>query len=186
MSCFTPGTAIATPRGERAVEELRIGDRVVTRDNGLQMIGWTGQRALDHATLAANAHLRPVLLTQGCLGMGLPERDMLVSPNHRFLVANSRTMLPVAAHEALVAAKHLIDSRTIREVSALGVSYVHFTCARHEVVLANGAWAESFHPRDLTLNGMGNAQRTELYEIFPELAEAGSRSLEAPVGVTRH
>lgn len=168
------------------MEELCIGDRVITRDNGLQMIGWTGRRTLDHATLAANAHLRPVLLTRGCLGYGLPERDMLVSPNHRFLVANSRTMLPVSSHEALVAAKHLIDSRTIRPVSALGVSYVHFTCARHEIILANGTWAESFHPQDLSLNGMGNAQRTELAEIFPELAEGSAGSGRTPAGVTRH
>ena len=45
---------------------------------------------------------------------------------------------------------------------------------RHEVVLSNGAWTESFQPGDYTLKGMGNAQRKEIFELFPELkTEAG-------------
>jgi len=175
VPCFTPGTAIATPRGERAVEELSVGDRVVTRDNGIQEIRWVGRKTLDHGQLAAAEHLRPVLVTRGSLGQGLPERDMLVSPNHRFLAANERTMLYFEEHEVLVSAKHLIDNRAIRSVNALGVTYVHFMCDRHEVVLANGAWTESFQPGDHSLNGLGNAQRTEIYELFPELAEARGR-----------
>lgn len=175
VPCFTPGTAIATPRGERAVEELAEGDRVVTRDNGIQEIRWIGQRTLDYGQLGNAHHLKPILVTKGCLGQGLPERDMLVSPNHRFLVANERTMLYFEEHEVLVAAKHLIDNRTIRPVNSLGITYVHFMCDRHEVVLANGCWTESFQPGDYSLNGLGNAQRNEIYEIFPELAEARGR-----------
>jgi hypothetical protein len=175
VPCFTPGTAIATPRGERAIEELAVGDRVVTRDNGIQEIRWIGRKTLDHGQLAAAEHLRPILVTRGSLGQGLPERDMLVSPNHRFLAANERTMLYFEEHEVLVAAKHLVDSRTIRPVNVLGVTYVHFMCDRHEVVLANGAWTESFQPGDHSLNGLGNAQRTEIYELFPELAERPGR-----------
>lgn len=175
VPCFTPGTVIATPRGERAVEELSVGDRVVTRDNGIQEIRWIGAKVLDYAHLAAAEHLRPILVTRGSLGKDLPERDMLVSPNHRFLVANERTMLYFEEHEVLVAAKHLIDHRTIRPVSPLGVTYVHFMFDRHEVVLANGAWTESFQPGDHTLSGLGNAQRAEIYELFPELAEERGR-----------
>lgn len=175
VPCFTPGTAIATPRGERAVEELAVGDRIITRDNGIQEIRWVGKRALGHAELATAQHLRPVLITRGSLGHGLPERDMLVSPNHRFLVASERTMLYFEEHEVLVAAKHLVDQRAIRPVKTLGVTYIHFLCDRHEVVLANGAWSESFQPGDMSLNGLGNAQRNEIYELFPELAEAQGR-----------
>jgi hypothetical protein len=43
---------------------------------------------------------------------------------------------------------------------------------RHEVVLADGAWTESFQPGDYTLKGMGNAQRQEIFELFPELKTA--------------
>ncbi len=171
MPCFTPGTSIATPKGECAVEDLAPGDRVITRDNGTCEIRWTGRQTLDHGRLAAAAHLQPILIARGSLGYGLPERDMLVSPNHRFLVAADRTMLCFEDHEALAAAKHLIDHRLIRPVRALGVTYILFLCDRHEVVLANGVWAEAFHPWDQSLNGLGNAQRSEIFELFPELAE---------------
>ena len=180
MPCFTPGTAIATRTGVCAVEALKVGDRVITRDNGLQEIRWIGQRALDYGQLAAAGHLRPVLIGKGSLGHGLPERDMLVSPNHRILVPSDRTMLPFAEHEVLVAAKHLIDNRLIRPVQALGVTYVHFICDRHEVVLADGMWAEAFQPGDQSLNGLGNAQRSEILELFPELAPPAGGKARGP------
>ena len=93
IPCFTPGTLIATPRGETPVEELEAGDRVITRDNGIQEIRWIGAETLDCEGAAPDPHLRPVLIRAGALGNGLPERDMLVSPNHRMLVANDRTAL---------------------------------------------------------------------------------------------
>ena len=168
IPCFTPGTLIATPRGEVAVESLRVGDKIITRDNGMQEIRWLGRRDLSWTDLAAAPHLKPILIRQGSLGQDLPERDMLVSPNHRLLVANDRTALYFDEHEVLVAAKHLAAGKGIHSVDAAGASYIHFMCDRHEVVLSNGAWTESFQPGDMTLKGMGNAQRSEIYDIFPE------------------
>ncbi|GHC16447.1 hypothetical protein GCM10007291_13660 [Gemmobacter nanjingensis] len=169
IPCFTPGTLIATPRGEVPVEELKAGDRVITRDNGIQQIRWVGQKALNWTDLSLNPHLKPILIRKGSLGNGLPERDMMVSPNHRVLVANDRTALYFDEHEVLVAAKHLVAGRGVHEVDSMGTTYIHFMFDRHEVVLSNGAWTESFQPGDYTLNGMGNAQRNEIYELFPEL-----------------
>lgn len=174
VPCFTPGTRVATPDGERLVHELRAGDRVVTRDNGIQQIRWVGRCRMDWTQLAAAQHLKPVLIEAGALGNGLPERDMLVSPQHRVLVANERTQLYFNEREVLVAAKHLVNHRTIREADSPGVTYVHFMCDRHEVVLSNGAWTESFQPADTTLRSMGNAQRLELIELFPELGRQGT------------
>jgi Ca2+-binding RTX toxin-like protein len=172
VPCFTPGTLIATPRGEVAVETLKAGDKIVTRDNGIQTVRWVGQKHMDWKALAANPHLKPVLIRAGSLGNGLPERDMLVSPNHRVLVANDRTSLYFDEHEVLVAAKHLVGGAGVASIDAAGITYVHFMCDRHEVVLSNGAWTESFQPGDYTLRGMGNAQRNEIFEIFPELKSA--------------
>ncbi len=169
IPCFTPGTLIATPRGEIPVEELRAGDKVVTRDNGIQEIAWTGSKHLDWGNLQANPHLKPVLIRKGSLGEGLPERDMIVSPNHRMLVANDRTALYFEDHEVLVAAKHLVSGRGVMGIESAGVTYLHFMFERHEVVLADGAWTESFQPGDYTLKGMGNGQRQEIFELFPEL-----------------
>lgn len=169
IPCFTPGTMIATPRGEIPVEELKAGDRVITRDNGIQQIRWVGQKSLSWADLSLNPHLKPILIRQGSLGNGLPERDMMVSPNHRVLVANDRTALYFDEHEVLVAAKHLVAGRGVHEVDSMGTAYIHFMFDRHEVVLSNGAWTESFQPGDYTLKGMGNAQRNEIFELFPDL-----------------
>lgn len=178
--CFTPGTMVATPRGEVAVEKLVAGDRIVTRDNGAQEIRWVGRRDLSWAQLLSNNHLKPILIPVGGLGNGLPEREMLVSPNHRMLVANDRTQLYFAENEVLVAAKHLVGGEGVRQVDRAGVSYIHFMCDRHQVVLADGAWTESFQPDDRTLKGMSNSQRSEIFEVFPELrTEAGRASYVA-------
>lgn len=169
IPCFTPDTLIATPKGEVPVELLKAGDRIITRDNGIQEIRWTGRKDMGWHDLVANPHLKPVLIRQGSLGNGLPERDMMVSPNHRVLVANDRTALYFDEHEVLVSAKHLVAGKGIDAVNAVGASYIHFMFDRHEVVLSNGAWTESFQPGDYTLKGMGNAQRGEIFDLFPEL-----------------
>jgi len=170
IPCFTPGTMIATPRGERLVEELQVGDKIITRDNGIQEIAWVGHKHLDGRQLASNPHLKPVLIKAGALGDNLPERDMLVSPNHRVLVASELTQLYFEESEVLAAAKHMTGARGIHAVDVLATTYVHFMFERHEVVLSNGAWTESFQPGDYSLKGIGNGQRNEIFELFPELA----------------
>ena len=169
IPCFTAGAQVATPQGARSVEELRVGDKVITRDNGIQEIRWIGAKSLDLNGLKAAPHLRPVLIRKGSLGDGLPERDMMVSPNHRMLVANERTSLYFDEREVLVSAKHLVDNKGVAQVDMLGTTYIHFMFDRHEVVLADGTWTESFQPGDYSLKGIGNAQRSEILELFPEL-----------------
>lgn len=166
--CFTPGTLITTHRGEVPVEHLAAGDRVVTRDNGIQTVRWVGKSQMFLQDFQAEPHLLPILIRQGSLGKGLPERDMMVSPNHRILVANEKTALRFADREVLVAAKHL-TTQGVHTVQSSGTTYIHFMCDRHEVVLADGVWTESFQPDDHSLKGMGNAQRLEIFELFPEL-----------------
>lgn len=182
MTCFTPGTLIATPRGTRPVEALRVGDTVVTRDHGVQRLVWADRRALAFAALAHMPHLWPVRLEPGSLDNGLPEAEMMVAPNQRILVRSDRTMLPFEEHEALVAAKHLANCRSIAAVQMLGITYVHLMCARHELVLANGCWCELFQPDDPSLNGLGNAQRNELSEIFPSLSPDHRQNGGRPTG----
>ncbi|MFC4214950.1 Hint domain-containing protein [Pseudophaeobacter arcticus] len=175
VPCFTPGTLIATPEGERRVEDLGVGDRIITRDNGIQAIRWLGKRTLATAELKAAEHLQPILIREGALGNGLPERDMMVSPNHRVLVANDKTALYFEDREVLVAAKHLTGLAGVDAVETSSVTYIHFMFDQHEVVLSDGAWSESFQPGDQTLRGLDNAQRNEVYEIFPALKSEEGR-----------
>ncbi|OYW60248.1 MAG: hypothetical protein B7Z10_03690 [Rhodobacterales bacterium 32-66-7] len=176
--CFTPGTFITTQRGPCPVEEVRPGDRVITRDNGLQPVVWTGKSQFFLHDFQAEPHLLPVMIRKGAFGKDLPERDMQVSPNHRMLVGIGRTTLRKTGGEALVAAKHL-TSQGVQTVQSRGTTYVHFMCDRHEVVLADGIWTETFQPDDQSLKGIGNAQRLEILEMFPAL-----RSAEGLAGYT--
>lgn len=175
IPCFTPGTRIATPAGEKPVEDLRPGDKVITRDHGVQTLRWVGARRLSRTELALAPDLRAVRIRAGALGHGLPERDMLVSPNHRMLVMSERTRLFFDEAEVLVAAKHLADGDGIAQVETEGVTYIHVMFDHHEVILADGAWSESFQPGDWSLRGLDREQRAELLELFPELGATAGR-----------
>ncbi len=185
VPCFTPGTSIATPRGEILVEDLMVGDKIITRDNGIQEIRWIGAKRMDGRELQNNPHLQPVLIQKGSLGNGLPERDMLVSPNHRMLVNNDRVALYFDENEVLVSAKHLVNpSEGVQTIASMGTTYIHFMFDNHEVVLSNGAWTESFQPGDYSLKGIGNSQRNEIFELFPELQGEAGREAYASARLT--
>jgi len=170
--CFTPGTTIATPKGNRPVETLCEGDQVITRDNGMQTIKWAGRRTILRAELLNSPQLRPILIKAGALGDDLPQRDMMVSPHHRMLVAGERTKLHFREAEVLVEAKHLVNHNSIRWVDTLRTTYIHFMCERHEIVMGDGVWTESFQPDDLSLGGLCDGQRNEILRVFPELETA--------------
>ena len=166
---FVPGSLIATPRGERLIESLKVGDRVITRDNGLQDIKWIGQRCLSEVDLLLSPRLRPVMIRAGALGPGVPEADTMLSPNHRVLVSDGLAAPHPDERANLIAAMDLIDLPGIDVMDPQDTTYVHIILARHEVVLCNGAWTESFHAGDQSFRGAGNAQRMELLELYPEL-----------------
>ena len=169
ISCFTPGTRIQTQLGQRRIETLTAGDLVMTRDHGLQPIRWIGSKHLDAAALARDETLQPVRIRRGALGLNRPDRDMLVSRQHRMLICNQRAELLFGNGEVLVRALHLLNLPGVSTEQLAEVTYVHLMFDRHEVILADGAWSESFQPGDRTLTGMDDDQRSELFAIFPEL-----------------
>lgn len=147
---------------------------VVTRDNGLRRIHWFGSRTFGYQELLAEDKIQPILIRAGAFGDGYPNRDMIVSPNHRFLVGGSASPLLYAPDEALVSTRHLVDNKKVIEASMLGVTYIHILCARHEVILADGVWTESFHPDDMIMKGLGRHQRKEILSVFPEIETIGA------------
>lgn len=169
IPCFTPGTAIATPKGEVLAEDLKVGDRIVTRDNGLQPITWIGKKRIDYKQLNALPSVRPILIKEGAIGDGLPERDMLVSPSHRMLIVSEFAQLYFNRAEVLVAAKHMLNMDGVEISNQPYITYLPIMCENHEIVLSDGTWSESFQPGDFTLKGFDNAQREELFLLFPEL-----------------
>ena len=180
VPCFTLGTVIATPTGEVPIQNIAIGDRVITRDNGVQKVAWVGKKEITGAQMTKSHHLKPVMIKAGALGNGLPERDMMVSPNHRMLVSSKLTQLYFEENEVLAPAKHMIGAAGIQIIDAIRLTYFHFMFEGHQAVLANGTWTESFHANDFSLKAVGNSQRNEIFELFPELStEKGLRDYEA-------
>ncbi|WP_339763757.1 Hint domain-containing protein [uncultured Sulfitobacter sp.] len=169
VPCFTPGSLIATAKGQRRVEDLQPGDMIITRDNGLQEIAWVGQRSLTQKDFIRRPELKPVLIKAGSLGEDMPERDIMVSPNHRMLIADKGVSMYFDEPEVLAAAKHLVGKDGISHVDVPETSYIHFMFERHEVVLSDGTWTESFYPGDYTIDGLGSDQRDEILTLFPEL-----------------
>ncbi len=79
--CFARGTLIKAHRGEVPIEELKVGDKVLTVDAGYQPIRWMGMNKLSKADLDANPKLKPIRIRADALGPGMPKQDLLVSPN---------------------------------------------------------------------------------------------------------
>ena len=161
--CFTPGTRILTPAGERPIETLRPGDMVITRDDGPQPIRWIGSRR--GPGTGKNA---PIRIDAG--GPFHAQRPLLVSPQHRVLVEGYRAQLIWGEEEVLVAAAHLVDDLNVRIAPQDTVTYIHMVFDRHQVVYAEGAAVESLHLGEAGLNALGEIGRADLFAACPEFS----------------
>ncbi|MEQ8366010.1 MAG: Hint domain-containing protein [Roseicyclus sp.] len=159
--CFTPGTRILTPQGERPIETLHPGDLVITRDDGPQPIRWMGARM--GSGKGKNA---PIRVNAG--GLFGARRPFLVSPQHRMLVEGYRAELACGDREVLVSAKHLIDGRQVECAPCTAVTYIHMMFDRHQVIYAEGAASESLHLGDEGLSALSAAGRADLFSKFPQ------------------
>jgi len=168
--CFTPDTRIATPTGTRLIQDLRPGDRILTKDNDAQDILWTGSRRMSGARLYAMPHLRPIRFRAGALGIERPDVDLVVSPQHRMVLNGPAARALFNTEEVLVKAEDLLNDVTICVDHALReVTYIHILLDRHNIVWANGMETESFHPSNTAMDTIEPAQREALMAILPEI-----------------
>ena len=167
--CFCAGTLIETPLGAIAVQNLNVKDMVTTVDHGPQPIRWIESSTVSAQDLNENAALRPVRIAAGALGAGVPQRDLYVSQQHRILMAGPAVELLFGEAEVLVPAKSLTNWPGIEIVaSATPVEYFHILLDRHEVLLAEGAKAESLYLGEEALSVMGSEGLQELATIFAD------------------
>ncbi len=170
--CFSIETMIATSSGLEAIENLNKGDMVLTMDHGYQKLKWLGSRKISMVQLMSNPKLRPVRITAGALGQGLPERDLLVSRQHRMLVRSHIAKRIFDQDEVLVPAIKLCELPSIfvdEEVKE--VEYFHMLFDAHEVVYAEGAPSESLYTGPEALKALSVQAREEIFALFPEMAE---------------
>lgn len=156
VPCFVAGSLIDTPLGERVIEELRLGDLVLTKDHGPQPLRWIGRTDLSALDLLLMPRLRPIRLRADAAGAGLPHQDLLVSPQHRILARRG-------ARELLVAARYLLARQGIHaDLPLKGVSYLHLLFDRHEILRANGIWCESLLLRPASIKALPAAMAQDL------------------------
>lgn len=144
--CFRAGTLISTAKGLRPVEGLVAGDRLQTLDNGYQPILWIGQS--DVPGLGAMA---PVRFETGVLGN---DRPLFVSPQHRILLG-----------ESTLIARAMVGQPGISSMALPHVRYVHLLMERHELLLSEGLFSESFNPGPFGLSAIDAQEAREVLAL---------------------
>ena len=83
----------------------------------------------------------------GCLGRGLPRRPLVLSPQHRLLIAAPELAPAAGGMEALAPAVGLTGLPGVRRMRGKRqVVYIALMLERHEVIEAEGVAVESFYP----------------------------------------
>jgi hypothetical protein len=132
-ACFCPGTRIATPSGEVAVESLAIDDEVLTKE-GARRIKWIGRSAYAGRFLSGNPLMLPVTFAPSALGEGMPARPLTVSPGHGVCIG-----------EVLVPSWRLVNGVSVTQAERVDeVAYLHIELEQHALLLSEGCWSESY------------------------------------------
>ena len=161
VACYCLGTRVLTARGEVEVEDLLIGDHVITR-SGLRPIKWIGKRSYGGRFIVGRKELLPICFKQGSLGEGLPRRDLWISPHHAMYLDG-----------VLIEARDLVNGVSIVQVEEVDrVDYFHIELDSHDVLLAEGAWSETFVDDDS--RGMFHNAH-EYGALYPDTARVAAR-----------
>jgi hypothetical protein len=166
--CFTKGTQILTVGGERAVEDLQVGDEVITKDFGAQKIRWIGRKNL-RGLGPTNQGNQPITIKAHAFGPGVPSRDTMLSPNHAILNDHWKTSLYFGDTEVLTAAKSLLNADYAFRSSVVSVSYFHMLLDQHSLVQANGLWSESLYLGSECMKMLSRPNRFEIFSQLPQL-----------------
>ncbi len=133
---FTRGTHITMANGQqRPIEDLSVGDKVLSRDDGPQAVRWIGQ-----TTMRAVGDFAPILIRKGTLNN---ENDLIVSPNHRLFIYQRVDEIGAGRSEVLVKAKHLVNGDSVTCVEGGFVDYFQLLFDDHQIIFAEGIAAES-------------------------------------------
>jgi hypothetical protein len=131
--CFAAGTLIGTPKGQVQVEKLKAGDLVRTAHNGPRPVKWIGKGKV-LSTRGRRSAATPVIVRKGALADNVPSADLRVTKAHSLYIG-----------EVLIPVEFLVNHRTILwDDRAQEIEIYHVELDSHDVLLANGAPAESY------------------------------------------
>jgi hypothetical protein len=131
--CFCKGALIRTPSGDLPVEKLTAGDVVRTWSGAHRRVTWIGVgRVL--ATRGRRTAATPVVVCKGALADNVPHVALRVTKGHSFYL--NGVLIPV---------EFLVNHRSILwDDRAQEVAIYHVELESHDVLIANGAPAESY------------------------------------------
>ncbi len=132
--CFLPQTRIATPGGEVKIEELRVGDSVLTCSGEVRTIKWVGRQQFERAS---HPDKTPVKISCFAIDGKTPHADLYVSPEHAIYIDG-----------ILIPARNLVNGITIQanaKPEMPTITYYNIELDTHEVVLAEGLSVETFN-----------------------------------------
>ncbi|MFL4470862.1 Hint domain-containing protein [Tateyamaria armeniaca] len=133
---FTRGTHITLASGaQKPIEELEVGDRVLTRNDGPQEVRWVGQ-----TTVRAVGDFAPICVRAGALNN---DRDLIVSPDHRLFIYQRKDRLGAGRSELLVKVRHLVNGESVVVQDGGFVDYFELLFDSHQIIYAEGIAAES-------------------------------------------
>jgi predicted ribosome-associated RNA-binding protein Tma20 len=170
--CYLRGTRILTPTGALPVEDIAIGDLLVTRFAGMAKVKWIGRQSFDLRFVQDNRDRLPVRIRAGALGEKLPARDLYVSPGHSMLLDNT-----------LVLARNLVNGVSITQETGMAsnpavIDYFQFELDSHDCVIAEGAWSETYADAPGLRGQFQNA--AEFYALYPDQPPPQQLELCAP------
>jgi hypothetical protein len=170
IPCFASGTRIETSVGLKNVEDLRSGDLLKTQSGKFVAAKLILSTKVSARLLSQNPKLRPICITAGCLGLGLPTRDLLLSPQHRVLISSPIVKRMFGEQGALVAAIRLTALPGIFQIADSDtVEYFHIITPNHEILISEGVLTESFLLGPETFNILSPDQMNEVASLFPKL-----------------
>ncbi|TCP39899.1 Hint domain-containing protein [Rhodovulum marinum] len=165
------GANLRTPCGPRRVENVRPGDMIVTRTNGLQAVRLVWRRRLSAEALRANPALAPIRLKPRALGPMMPRNDLVVAPDHRVLIPGWRVAGWPDEAQLLVPAAEIAGRSDAAYVDRArdDLTLYQFVFDSPQVLNANGLPVESLSPDAGVIATLALAEREALLRRFPQL-----------------
>jgi len=175
--CYCRGTLIRTKCGQQRVEKLKIGDQVMTKSGVMRPIKWIGRRNFAGRFIMGRRDILPVCIKAGALAGNVPRRDLWVSPHHAMYFESmyfaggyiQSAQFADAAQGLLIEAKDIVNGSSIAQAERVErLEYFHVELETHDVILAGGAWSETFLDDDSRAM-FHNAHEFRL--LYPEAAD---------------
>jgi hypothetical protein len=163
QNCFLRGTSIMTPTGNARIEDLQIGDLVETVRGEAMAVKWIGRQRFKKSGPSWNDSVMPIRIARHALDQQTPHTDLYLSPNHALFIDG-----------VLIRVKDLVNGISIAPALPADramIEYFHIVLDTHEVILAEGAPAETFLLKASNYESFTNfAEYKRLYPADPRPA----------------